>query len=102
MDLEEKYRVFIESLKAEHPESSWPEALKSLWHDGSGDWESAHNIAQDIPGPTGSWIHAYLHRKEGDRFNAQYWYGRAGRPFPSDSLEEEFQEMVREVILQYT
>ena len=52
-------------------------ALVALWHDARGDWQSAHNVAQDIDDPTGSWIHAYLHRKEGDLGNTTYWYLRA-------------------------
>ena len=48
-----------------------------MWFDVKGDWEASHNIAQDMHDDNGSWIHAYLHRKEGDKFNAGYWYRRA-------------------------
>ena len=65
-------------------------ALAALWHDGRGDWDAAHDAAQDIPGPDGAWIHAYLHRKEGDAGNAAYWYRRAGKPVASTSLEAEW------------
>lgn len=68
--------------------------LKSLWYDARGDWEQAHTIAQEIHTQDGSWIHAYLHRKEGDLGNAQYWYHRAGRKMPSYSLEKEWEEIV--------
>ncbi len=68
--------------------------LQALWHDGSGNWEKAHTIAQDVTSKEGSWIHAYLHRKEGDQFNAAYWYNRAGRTMPSHSLEKEWEEIV--------
>lgn len=95
MGLPKDYDAFSESLQADQPPASWPEGLRALWYDGKGDWEAAHQLAQDMPGVTGSWIHAYLHRKEGDRWNAGYWYDRAGRPFPSLTLEEEFQAMVR-------
>lgn len=98
MDIAEKYRVFVQSLETGHPDPSWPEALKALWHDGKGEWENAHDIAQDITGPTGSWIHAYLHRKEGDRWNAEYWYRQAGKSFPDASLEEEFKSLVHAVL----
>ncbi|MFS4457085.1 hypothetical protein [Maribacter sp. 2304DJ31-5] len=74
--------------------SIWPEALKALWYEAKGDWESSHNIAQDMHDHLGSWIHAYLHRKEGDRFNAGYWYGQAGKPYPENNLEEELRELV--------
>ncbi len=71
--------------------------LKALWYDKKGDWASAHNVAQDIPDNYGSWIHAYLHRKEGDLSNAGYWYRKAGKPMPGYSLEKEWDEMVKEL-----
>ena len=64
--------------------------LRALWHDARGDWDQAHRIAQDIDDADGAWVHAYLHRKEGDLGNAAYWYRRAGRPVASDSLEAEW------------
>lgn len=73
---------------------SWPETLRAMWFDAKGDWESSHNIAQDLHTANGSWIHAYLHRKEGDRFNAGYWYGMAGKKFPVITLEEEHRQLV--------
>lgn len=85
---------FISSLKESGPISEWPLALQSLWWDGKGNWNASHDIAQDLPTPMGSWIHAYLHRKEGDDWNAGYWYRQAGQPFPKCSLEKEFKEMV--------
>ena len=69
------------------PEISAP--LLALWHDARGDWDAAHRIAQDIDTPAGAWIHAYLHRKEGDLGNADYWYRRANQPIATDSLETE-------------
>jgi hypothetical protein len=92
------FDAFLLSLEADVPEELWPEGLKALWYDGKGDWNRAHNIAQDIPSKHGNWIHAYLHRKEGDKWNAGYWYGRANKVFPSVSLEAEFEELVGEVI----
>lgn len=56
-----------------------PEAV-SLWHAKKGNWEDAHNIAQDIPSAMGSWIHGLLHLIEGDTGNAGYWFHRAGKP----------------------
>jgi hypothetical protein len=69
-------------------------ALRALWHDGRGDWEAAHAIAQDIDEAAGAWIHAYLHRKEGDLSNAAYWYRRAEQPVAKDSLDAEWQRIV--------
>ncbi len=68
--------------------------LQSLWHDGRGDWDQSHNVIQDVNGKNAAWIHAYLHRKEGDLSNAQYWYNRAGRSMPNVSLEEEWGSLV--------
>ncbi|MBT8221850.1 MAG: hypothetical protein KJN96_01645 [Eudoraea sp.] len=98
MSIPSDFATFSASLAADMPDELWPEALKALWYDGKGDWNGAHNIAQDIPTVMGSWIHAYLHRKEGDKWNAGYWYGRANREFPSVGLEMEFKELVSAVI----
>lgn len=65
-----------------------------MWYDGKDNWEEAHNLAQDIHTTEGSWVHAYLHRKEGDLGNASYWYHRAGRTMPTLSLEKEWEEIV--------
>lgn len=92
------YTEFEATLSASHPPSDWPEGLKSLWFDAKGDWESSHDIAQEMHNSLGSWIHAYLHRKEGDRFNAGYWYRQANRPFSKLSLEDELREIVEFVI----
>ena len=70
------------------------ETLKAMWFDGKGDWEQAHNVAQDIHTLEGSWIHAYLHRKEGDAGNAAYWYSRARQPVCKSSFEEEWNAIV--------
>lgn len=67
-----------------------PTLLQALWYDAKGDWHMAHNIAQDVHTTDGSWVHAYLHRKEGDRGNASYWYSRAAKPFPNETLEDEW------------
>jgi hypothetical protein len=69
--------------------------LKSLWNDGKGDWEQSHYIIQDVDDKDAAWIHAYLHRKEGDTGNADYWYSRAGRKRPAISLQEEWEELVK-------
>lgn len=92
------YTEFEATLLASHPPSDWPEGLKALWFDAKGDWEASHDIAQEMHNSLGSWIHAYLHRKEGDRFNAGYWYRQANRPFSKLSLEEELREIVEFVI----
>ena len=69
--------------------------LKALWYDLNGDWHKAHEICQiDEGNPDYDRIHAYLHRKEGDRFNARWWYDRLGLPYPKVSLEKEWEELV--------
>ena len=77
----------------EPPDVSAP--LRALWHDAKGDWDKAHTVSQDIDDATGSWIHAYLHRKEGDAGNAAYWYRRANQPIANDSLDAEWERIVR-------
>jgi hypothetical protein len=68
--------------------------LLALWHDRRGDWDAAHRVAQDIESAEGAWIHAYLHRKEGDAGNAAYWYRRAGKPIAVESLDAEWKTIV--------
>jgi hypothetical protein len=71
--------------------------LKALWQDFKGDWEKAHTLAQKKEGhPDYDRIHAYLHRKEGDKFNARWWYRQIRIPYPSISLEEEWAELVEQ------
>jgi hypothetical protein len=62
------------------PDESLPEEAKALWHAKKGEWEEAHNIAQEIHAPLGSWVHALLHLIEGDQGNANYWFHKAGQP----------------------
>lgn len=73
-------------------------ALLALWHDARGDWDAAHALAQEAPGRDGAWVHAYLHRREGDTMNAGYWYARAGRPPASGDLRAEWEEIARALL----
>ena len=75
-----------------------PATLVALWHDAKGDWDAAHKVAQEIDDEDGAWIHAYLHRKEGDQGNAAYWYRRAGKPVSKLSLDAEWEEIVGELL----
>ncbi|MFT3825651.1 MAG: hypothetical protein QM731_17155 [Chitinophagaceae bacterium] len=69
--------------------------LQSLWYDHHGNWEQAHILIQDLEADViAAWIHAYLHRKEGDIWNADYWYRRANRTRPSFSLQDEWKQLV--------
>ena len=72
--------------------------LLALWWDARGDWQRAHAVAQEVAGRDGAWVHAYLHRKEGDGSNARYWYRQAGRPVASGELRSEWEAMVAELL----
>ncbi len=94
----ENFTEYKNSLSRSSPPDSFSVYLKALWHDAKGDWDKAHNIIQDVPDKTASWIHAYLHLKEGDIWNADYWYNKAGRERPAFSLEEEWEEIVKALL----
>jgi hypothetical protein len=85
--------AFKESLTSnEHP-AGVSVYLKALWYEVKGDWKQSHDLIQDVPDKNASWIHAYLHRKEGDTWNADYWYSKAGKKRPSVSLEQEWEQI---------
>ena len=72
--------------------------LRALWHERRGDWDRAHEIAQEIAGPDAAWVHAYLHRREGDQSNAAYWYRQAGHPVVRGDLDEEWRGLVEALL----
>ncbi|SFH38227.1 hypothetical protein [Pontibacter chinhatensis] len=67
--------------------------LQALWHEAKGNWDKAHELIQDLPDKNAAWIHAYLHRQEGDTWNADYWYRRAGRKRLQQTLAEEWESI---------
>ncbi|HMJ71033.1 MAG TPA: hypothetical protein VK508_19165 [Cyclobacteriaceae bacterium] len=85
---------FKQSLGTSTPPPNLPVELEALWHDAKGDWNRSHDVIQDVNSKNAAWIHAYLHRKEGDLGNAQYWYARAGHSMPPVSLEDEWASLV--------
>jgi hypothetical protein len=85
---------FARSLGDPTPPAGLSPAALALWHDGRGDWQRAHEVAQDIDDRMGSRIHAYLHRKEGDIGNAHYWYRRASVEPVTGSLDAEWRTLV--------
>lgn len=89
---------FNESIETGSAPDNLSPVLKALWYDAKGDWDQAHTQVQDLPGKSGSRIHAYLHRKEGDISNARYWYGRADAEMPDTTLEAEWSMLVDEAI----
>lgn len=92
---------FKASLTAPSPPDSG-ELLRALWYEANDDWERAHTIVQEINSSDAAWIHAYLHRKEGDIGNARYWYARAQRPPATHDLAAEWEEIVTELLAERT
>jgi len=85
---------FYNSLTASQPPEELTPALASLWWDAKGDWKQAHESAQEDETPDASWVHAYLHRKEGDQENAAYWYRRAGKPVCREPFDAEWRRIL--------
>lgn len=92
------FESFRDSLTSDNPPVGTSPALTGLWWDGKGDWTKAHDAVQDDESPEASWVHAYLHRKEGDRSNAEYWYRRAQKAPAKSSLEEEWAVIARSLL----
>jgi hypothetical protein len=85
---------FKASLSGAAPAPNLEPPLAALWWAANGNWEEAHKIVQDEDTREAAWVHAYLHRVEGDLGNAGYWYRRAGQPVAKDSLETEWERIV--------
>ena len=85
--------AFIASLDGAAPAPGLNAPLAGLWWAAKGDWEQAHRIVQDDSGRDAAWVHAYLHRVEGDLGNAGYWYRQAGQVAAKDSLEAEWERI---------
>jgi hypothetical protein len=90
MNLEE----FKKTLSEPSPSKDSSVYLKSLWYDAKGDWNMAHDVISKSEDKNAAWVHAYLHRKEGDVGNADYWYRQAGKKRPDQPLEKEWEELV--------
>ena len=85
--------TFKASIAADTPPAATSSALQALWYDAKGQWDKAHKLAQQEPDPIGAWVHAYLHRVEGDENNADYWYKRADKPHNKAELSAEWDEI---------
>lgn len=94
MDIEE----FKSSISGDAAPAGLSAALEALWWDAKGDWDRAHNLAQSQKDEAGAWVHAYLHRVEGDESNAGYWYRRAGRDHSTVELATEWREIAIELL----
>ena len=87
------FNSFSALVKEENAPENLSDLLLALWYDAKDNWEKAHSIAQQVPDPEGAWVHAYLHRVEGDLSNAEYWYERAGKPVCRDQLADEWESI---------
>jgi hypothetical protein len=90
--------AFRASLTAAAPPAGVDLVLQALWWDAKGDWKQAHECAQADGSATGSRVHAYLHRVEGDLANAGYWYNRAGRPAATGTTAAEWERLAVELL----
>jgi hypothetical protein len=88
---------FSASRVAATPPPGLSPALAALWWDSKADWKRAHELAQEDEGRAASWVHAYLHRKEGDLENAAYWYRRAHKPVCQETLDAEWRSIVADL-----
>lgn len=84
----------VESFVSNALEPNVTPALRGLWHASRNEWTAAHNAVQDDAGTDSAWVHALLHREEGDAFNAAYWYRRAGKPMCKTSLADERERII--------
>jgi hypothetical protein len=96
MDLQ----AFRDSTAKSQPPAGLSPALQALWWDAKGDWDKAHQCAQERDDAVGMRVHAYLHRKEGDQSNAEYWYHRSGAAPSTLTLDEEWEELARAFLVQ--
>jgi len=90
--------AYKSSLEDPEPPSGISQVLIGLWHDANGNWNKAHDLIDGCEENHAAWAHAYLHWKEGDLWNADYWYRKANRTRPDCSLDEEWEEIVRWII----
>jgi hypothetical protein len=92
------FAAFKTSLNRASPPAELSSALQGLWWDAKGDWDKAHDCAKADEGGIGDWVHAYLHRKEGDKDNAGYWYRRVDKPFCDKPLLEEWADIAQSLL----
>jgi hypothetical protein len=85
---------FKESVTRDEPPAGLTAPLEALWWDAKGEWAQAHALVDELETPEGMAVHAYLHRKEGEAWNAEYWYKLAGRKYHREKLEDEWEALV--------
>src|SRR6266851_724611 len=91
-------QAFKRSISAAAPPAGLSLALQALWWAEKGDWQKAHECAQAQEDAAGAWVHAHLHREEGDLANAGYWYRRAGKPVASEAPAVERDAIARALL----
>lgn len=91
---------FQKSVAGEAPPEKLSAPLAALWWDAKGDWAKAHGLVDELESKDGMAVHAYLHRKEGADWNANYWYERAGRTYRRTALPDEWQALVQGLLAQ--
>jgi hypothetical protein len=89
------FETFEQSLKNTIPPATISVYLLAMWYDNKGDWNKAHSLVDSMEDATACWVHAYLHRKEGDQWNADYWYRKAGKKRPDINLQQEWESIVK-------
>ena len=92
------FEDFKTTLAARRCPGTLSAALRALWQDAQGNWKQAHELVQEESDRDSAWVHAYLHRKEGDRSNAAYWYRTAQKPVNTAAFDEEWEQIVRELL----
>lgn len=93
-----QFEIFEQSLKNAIPPATISGHLLAMWYDGKGNWNKAHSLADSMDDATACWVHAYLHRKEGDQWNANYWYRKAGKKMPDTTLQQEWEAIVKALL----
>ena len=89
------FEAFRSSLHHTQPPANLPAPLEALWWDAKGNWSAAHNLVDHLETPEGMAVHAYLHRKEGEQWNADYWYRRSTKKYHRPQLAEEWQALIQ-------
>jgi hypothetical protein len=92
------FETFKGTLADPAPPDGLSPVVQALWHEAKGDWHEAHRLAQSQDDADGAWVHAYLHRVEGDLANAGYWYRRAGKPASQAPLRDEWATIVKALL----
>ena len=93
-----QFNTFYESIKNASPPTGVGTHLLAMWYDGHGNWDKAHSMVDNLEDAAACHVHAYLHRKEGDIWNADYWYKKAGKKRPDISLEQEWEAIVKTLL----